>query len=77
MMLADEFRWIDAAGAAALLRPGDGGTVVIIPGAMADAEGWMPFASNLHTNRSIAIMNRRGRAPSDALPRGSSVEDEV
>ena len=75
--MTNAFQWIQAAGVAALLRPGEGGTIVIVPGAMADAEGWLPCARALRTPLSVAIMNRRGRAPSDGLPPGSTVEDEV
>lgn len=50
---------------------------MIVPGGMADARGWVSFAAALNTRWSIAIVNRRGRAPSDSLPSGSSVADEV
>jgi pimeloyl-ACP methyl ester carboxylesterase len=75
--MTNEFQWIHAAGVAALVRPGDGGTVLIVPGAMADAQGWLPCATALRTPLSVAIMNRRGRAPSDDLPPGATVRDEV
>jgi pimeloyl-ACP methyl ester carboxylesterase len=75
--MTNDFQWIRAAGVAALVRPGEGGTVVIVPGAMADAEGWLPCATALRTPQSVAIMNRRGRAPSVGLPPGATVTDEV
>ena len=50
---------------------------MIVPGAMADAEGWLPVPAALDTEFSVAVVNRRGRAPTDDLPRGSSVADEV
>jgi len=71
------FEWMQTGGVAALVRPGIGGTVVIIPGAMADAQGWLSFATSLDTTMSVAIVNRRGRVPSDDLPVDSTVADEV
>src|SRR5690554_4767905 len=35
------------------------------------------YLSTLESNRSIAIINRRGRVPSSDLPRDSTVADEV
>lgn len=77
MTQPSDFQWILAGGVAALVRPGTGGTIVIVPGAMADAQRWLPFATALQTPLSVAIMNRRGRAPSADLPPGSTVADEV
>lgn len=71
------FDWLHLDGISALIRPGNGGTIVIIPGAMTDAPGWLPVASSLSGDKTIAILNRRGRAPSNDLPRGSTVSDEV
>lgn len=72
-----DFHWIHASRAAALVRPGDGGTIVIVPGAMSDASGWLRFAIALDTDQPIAIVNRRGRAPSGDMPLNSTVVDEV
>lgn len=77
MTEANDFEWVQTEGIAALVRTGTGGTVVIVPGAMADAQGWLPFAIALDTTMSVAIVNRRGRAPSDDLPVDSTVADEV
>lgn len=77
MAQTGDFEWLHRGGVAALVRPGDRGTIVIVPGAMADAQGWLPFATALRTHLSVAIMNRRGRAPSDDLPLGATVADEV
>ena len=77
MTEASDFRWMRAGRVAALVRSGTGGTVVIVPGAMADAQGWLPVAAALDTPLSVAIVNRRGRAPSEDLPAGSTVADEV
>lgn len=77
MKRENEFKWLNIDGVSALIRPGYGGTIVIIPGAMTDAQGWLPVAIALESNRSIAIINRRGRVPSSDLPRDSTVADEV
>jgi len=68
---------MQAGRVAALVSPGEKGTIVIVPGAMADARSWLPFAAALHTSMSVAIVNRRGRDPSDDLPPDSTVPDEV
>lgn len=49
----------------------------IVPGEMADARGWRPFATAPETSLSVATVNRRGRAPSNDLPPDSTVADEV
>lgn len=77
MTETNDFEWMQTRGVAALVRSGRGGTVVIVPGAMADAQGWLPFATALDTPLSVAIVNRRGRAPSADLPVNSTVADEV
>ena len=77
MTQASDFEWVHMGGVAALVRPGMGGTVVIVPGAMADAQGWLPFAAALKTSLSVAVVNRRGRAPSGDLTPSSTVADEV
>ncbi|MGB3269931.1 MAG: alpha/beta hydrolase [Rhodanobacter sp.] len=74
---ANAFRWEYANRVAALVRKGVGGTLVITPGAMADAADWLDVANALDTRLSVAIVNRVGRAPSDAMPRGSTVQAEV
>lgn len=71
------FKWLHAGGVAALVRSGRGGTVVIVPGGMADAQGWLPVAAALKTPLSVAVVNRRGRAPSADLPEKSTVSDET
>jgi hypothetical protein len=77
MRNAHDFEWIHAAGVAALVRAGVGRTIAIVPGAMADAKGWLPCATVLRTPLSVATVNRRGRAPSDNSPPGSAFTDEV
>jgi pimeloyl-ACP methyl ester carboxylesterase len=71
------FRWEYTNRASALVRKGVGGTLVIAPGAMADAADWLTVANALDTRLSVAIVNRVGRGPSDAMPRGSTVQAEV
>lgn len=77
MANAQGFAWMKTGRAAALVRPGDGGTIVIVHGGMADAESWLPFAAALRTSMSVAIFNRQGRPPSDELRPGSTMSDEV
>lgn len=77
MAHVQDFEWVKAGRVAALVSPGKKGTIVIVPGAMADAQSWLPFAAALHTSMSVAVVNRRGRDPSDDLPPDSTVPDEV
>ena len=77
MAHVQDFEWMQAGRVAVLVSPGEKGTIVIVPGAMADAQSWLPFARALHTSMSVAIVNRRGRDPSDDLPPDSTVPDEV
>lgn len=77
MTQATDFHWMHVSRVAALVRPGERGTIVIVPGAMADAQGWLPFAAALRTSMSVAIMNRRGRTPSEDMPPNSTVPDEI
>jgi len=72
-----DFRWKNMGRVSALVREGIGGTLVIVPGAMADAADWRNVASALDTQLSVAIVNRVGRAPSAWMPRGSTVQAEV
>ena len=72
-----DFRWQNMGRVSALVREGIGGTLVIVPGAMADAADWRNVASVLDTQLSVAIVNRVGRAPSALMPRGSTVQTEV
>lgn len=71
------FRWQHASRVSMLVRDGTGGTLVIVPGAMADAADWLEVANALDTRLSVAIVNRVGRAPSDPMPRGSTVQAEA
>jgi pimeloyl-ACP methyl ester carboxylesterase len=73
----NSFHWEYTNRVSALVRKGVGGTLVIAPGAMADAADWLNVANALDTRLSVAIINRIGRAPSDAMPRGSTVQAEV
>ena len=71
------FEWVRTGRTAVLRRRGDQGTIVVVPGAMVDARSWLPFGRALHTPMSVAIVNRRGRHPSDDLPADATVSDEV
>lgn len=44
-----------------------GPAIVVIPGAMANAEAWGHFARRLEGWPTVAVMNRRGRRPSGPL----------
>lgn len=71
------FRWQHASRVSMLVREGAGGTLVIVPGAMADAADWLNVASALDTRVAVAVVNRVGRAPSGPMPQGSTVQAEV
>jgi len=71
------FHWNRVNRISMLVREGAGGTLVIVPGAMADATEWLAVGNALSTALSVAIINRVGRAPSESMPRDSKVPDEV
>ena len=58
-------------------RPGDGPVLVVVPGAMADAAGWLPVVDALPAAWQVHVLNRRGRAPSGPLGEGYSLAAEV
>ncbi|MEV1044385.1 alpha/beta hydrolase [Streptomyces sp. NPDC049916] len=51
--------------------------LVVVPGAMSDAAGWGGVASAIDAWPSVAVVNRRGRAPSGPLADGYGLETEV
>ncbi|WP_229074777.1 alpha/beta fold hydrolase [Actinoplanes sp. DH11] len=55
----------------------DGPSVVVIPGAMADAAQWAGVAGRLDGWRAVAVVNRRGRQPSGPLTDGYGFATEV
>ena len=77
MAQAPDFEWVRASPIAALVRSGASGSVVVVPGAVSDAEAWIPFGAALRTSLSVAIVNRRGRTPSDEMAPDTTVADEV
>lgn len=54
-------------------RPG----LLVVPGVMSDAHGWRHVARATTVWPSVAILNRRGRAPSGPLGDGYSIRTEV
>ncbi len=55
------------------VRPGTGIPLVLVPGVMADAATWHPVADAIELPNPVITLNRRGRAPSDALGADYSV----
>lgn len=58
---------------------GDAGepVAVVVPGALSDARAWRHVAARLRSWGAVAVVNRRGRAPSTALPDSYSLRTEV
>ena len=55
----------------------DGRAVMVIPGVMADAAAWGPVAQQLEGWPTVAVVNRRGRAPSGPLTNAYSLHTEI
>ncbi|WP_432543450.1 alpha/beta fold hydrolase [Kineococcus sp. SYSU DK002] len=55
----------------------DGPSIVVVPGAMADAAAWAPVARHLTSWPTVAVLNRRGRAPSGPLTDRYDLSTEV
>ncbi len=55
----------------------DGPAIVVIPGVMADAQGWAAVAQHLTGWQTVAVVNRRGRHPSGPLTREYGLHTEV
>lgn len=57
----------------------DGPAIIVLPGVMADAEGWASVARHLEGWQTVAVVNRRGRHPSgpltDTYDLGTEVRD--
>lgn len=51
--------------------------LVVVPGAMSDALGWRAVATAVDAWPSVAVVNRRGRAPSGPLTSAYSLRTEV
>ncbi|MGO4453078.1 alpha/beta fold hydrolase [Arthrobacter sp. RAF14] len=51
--------------------------LVIVPGVMSDARSWGTVAREISAWPSVAVLNRRGRAPSGPLTEDYSLETEV
>ena len=61
----------------ALVRPGRGPALVLVPGAMSDAAGWLPVATLVSEERPLVVLNRRGRPPSGPLGDSYTVQTEI
>ncbi|MBR8742725.1 alpha/beta fold hydrolase [Nocardiopsis sp. MG754419] len=55
----------------------DGPALVIVPGVMSDARSWGGVATALERWSTVAVVNRRGRAPSGPLTDDYSLDLEV
>lgn len=51
--------------------------LIVVPGVMSDAYAWRDVATTLHAWPSVAVVNRRGRAPSGPLTSAYSLRTEV
>lgn len=51
--------------------------LLVLPGVMSDAQGWRDVVGALTAWPSVAVVNRRGRAPSGPLGDGYSLRTEV
>ncbi|KIF72938.1 hypothetical protein QR77_00825 [Streptomyces sp. 150FB] len=60
-----------------LWRPGKGVPVVVVPGAMADAEAFRPVVEAMDLPHPVLVLDRRGRAPSGDLGPGYGIDTEV
>ncbi|HEX2133653.1 MAG TPA: alpha/beta hydrolase [Actinophytocola sp.] len=56
---------------------GDGPPLVIVPGAMSDAQTWRAVVGSLALPNPVIVLNRRGRVPSGPLGAGYSVRTEI
>lgn len=71
------YEWNTRNGMATYQRKGEGETLIILPGVMADATDWVPVAQAIDLPNPIVIVNRRGRAPSPALGANYGVATEI
>lgn len=51
--------------------------LVVVPGAMSDAQGWRHVATTVDAWPSVTVVNRRGRTPSGPLTSAYSLQTEV
>lgn len=71
------YEWNTRNGIATYERKGEGETLIILPGVMADATDWVPVAQTIDLPNPIVIVNRRGRAPSPSLGADYGVATEI
>ena len=51
--------------------------LLVIPGVLADAAAWAPVAADLSRTQTVAVLNRRGRAPSGPLTPAYCLQTEL
>jgi pimeloyl-ACP methyl ester carboxylesterase len=71
------FDWLNRGGVVTYERKGSGPPLIILPGVMADAIGWLPVANAITLANPVIVINRRGRAPSPDLGADYGVPTEV
>lgn len=68
---------IEYGSVTALRRHGRGTPLVIVPGVMADAAGWLPVGNAIAATNPVVIVNRRGRTPSRDLGQDYGIPVEI
>ena len=58
-------------------RPGEGTPIIVVPGAMADAESYTPVVDAMEGPEPVLLLDRRGRSASGAQGAGYSTQTEV
>lgn len=60
-----------------LWRPGRGAPIVVVPGAMADADTYAPVADAIDRPEPVLVLDRRGRSASGPQGEGYAMQTEV
>ncbi|WP_433871372.1 alpha/beta fold hydrolase [Saccharopolyspora sp. CA-218241] len=58
-------------------RPGEGTPLVLVHGALADADAWQQVVDAIELPNPVVVVNRRGRAPSGPFGDGYSLRTEI
>lgn len=61
----------------ATMRPGEGTPLVLVHGALGDADLWQQVVDAIELPNPVIVLNRRGRAPSGPLGNGYSLRTEI
>lgn len=59
------------------MRAGEGTPLVLVHGALADADAWQQVVDAIELPNPVIVLNRRGRAPSGPLGDGYSLRTEI